>query len=219
MSGGVTSFTSIIYAQFGSTESVASYMLALRIMSQIREVSMAPFYSKVPLLSILRVKNNTASLIKTVKSSMRLSHFVFLFGFICTTFLINPFLVFIKSEVVFVNMEFWCLLGAAIFANRFGTMHLHTYTSTNHVITHIADTISGLIYIFLIWILSQYFTAYAIPLSMLGGYLFLSCFASFYSYKSLNKSSFWQFEKSVSVPFILGFILFSIVYVYLFNKL
>jgi hypothetical protein len=219
MSGGVTSLTSIIYAQFGSTESVASYMLALRIMSQIREVSMAPFYSKVPLLAILRVKNNTDTLIKTVKSSMQLSHFVFLIGFICTTFLIKPFLVIIRSEIVFVNMEFWCLLGAAIFANRFGTMHLHTYTSTNHIITHIADTISGLIYIFLIWILSQYSPTYAIPLSMLASYLFLSCFASFYSYKSLNKGSFWQFEKTVSIPFIMGFVVFSIAYVYLYDKL
>ncbi|PWJ60394.1 hypothetical protein CLV98_101578 [Dyadobacter jejuensis] len=214
MSGGVTSMTSLVYAQFGSSVSVASYLLALRIMSQIREVSMAPFYSKIPLLSILRVKHDLTGLLATVKRAMKLSHMVFVFGFICVSILINPFLDLIGSKVAFVDMDFWCLLGAAIFANRFGTMHLHTYTSTNHVITHIADSISGCLYIAIAWLLSGYIGPYSIPFGMLVGYVFLSWFAATYSYRSLNVPVFWRFESKVSFPYIFIFILFSALIIY-----
>jgi hypothetical protein len=213
MSGGLMSLTSVIYAQFGTKDSVASYLLALRLVSQIRDVSMAPFFSKIPLLARFRVQNNMQGLLTTIKKGMKWSHIVFVFGFICTTICIEPFLQVIGSEVTFIDPKLWILLGWAFYAYRFGSMHLQVYLSTNHVIAHIADGVSGIIYIGVTWLLSSHFGVYAIPVGMLSGYLGFYCwYCTKYSYKSLNNINFWYFEKGVSVPSIIVLLLFSIFY-------
>ena len=63
MSIGLTNVTGLIYAQVGSTAGIASYLLALRIINQVRDISMAPFYSKLPLLAMLRAKRDTQGLL------------------------------------------------------------------------------------------------------------------------------------------------------------
>ncbi|MEO7216485.1 hypothetical protein [Mucilaginibacter sp.] len=202
MSVGLTNLTGLIYAQVGNTAAVAAYLLALRIINQVKEISMAPFYSKLPLLAILRVKNDIPQLIKTVKRGMLLSHIVFLFGFIGVGLFINPLLILIHSHVQFVDQKLWLLLGVAFFIHRFGAMHMQVYLSTNHIISHIADGISGIMYIVSSLILIHYIGIYAIPVGMLVGYLgFYAWYAAKYSYQSLNVT-FWAFERGTSVlPF------------------
>ncbi|MBD1393333.1 hypothetical protein [Mucilaginibacter glaciei] len=210
MSAGVTNLTSIVYAQFGNTASVASYLLAIRIITQIKEVSMAPFYSKLPVLAIYRVNNDMVSLKAAIKRGMRLSHAVFIIGFIATSLLIGPLLRVIGSKTAFLDMNIWGLLGWAFYAQRFGAMHLQVYLTTNHVITHIADTVSGFLYIVAVYFLSKYIGVYAIPVGMLIGYLgFYSWYTTKFSYRSLNNTNFWQFERTVSVPFVAILIVFS----------
>ncbi|TDW48585.1 hypothetical protein EV144_10395 [Flavobacterium sp. 270] len=217
MSAGVTNITSIIYAQFGNSASVASYLLAIRLITQIREISMAPFYSKLPILAIFRVKNDMISLKATIKRGMRLSHLVFIAGFILTSILIKPFLLLINSEVSFVSMGIWAALGWAFFTHRFGAMHIQVYLTTNNVISHIADGISGLIFIISSLILSNYVGIYAIPVGMIFGHLCFYCwFTALYSYKSLGNESFWNFEKTVSIPSLILLIIFSIISLFLY---
>ncbi|WP_428661414.1 hypothetical protein [Runella sp.] len=217
MSAGVTNIISVLYAQFGSTDSVASYLLAIRIITQIREVSMAPFYSKLPLLAVYRVRNDVKSLIETIRKGMRLSHSVFFAGFILVAVFIDPLLQIIHSEVKFVPMQLWALLGWAFFIHRFGAMHIQVYLSTNHIISHIADGISGVLFIVSAFLLSSYLNVYAIPVSMLIGYgTFYIWYTSKYSYRSLGIKSFWQFEKKVSFPSAIGFTIFSIVTLFLY---
>lgn len=212
MSAGVTNITSIVYAQFGNTASVASYLLAIRLITQIREVSMAPFYSKLPLMAMYRVKNDMISLKSIIKRGMRLSHLVFIIGFILTSILINPFLKLIHSEVSFVSMGIWATLGWAFFTHRFGAMHIQVYLTTNHVISHIADGVSGLIFVLLAILLSNYIGIYAIPIGMIVGHVCFYCwFTALYSYRSLGNESFWNFEKTVSFPSIILLIIFSFI--------
>ena len=212
MSAGVTNITSIVYAQFGNTASVASYLLAIRLITQIREISMAPFYSKLPVLALFRVKNDIASLKSTIKRGMRLSHLVFIIGFILTSVLINPFLKLIHSEVTFVSMGIWATLGWAFFTHRFGAMHIQVYLTTNNVISHIADGISGIIFIVASLILSNYIGIYAIPVGMIIGHLCFYCwYTALYSYRSIGNETFWSFEKNVSIPSIILLIIFSFI--------
>ncbi|AMR34052.1 hypothetical protein A0256_22690 [Mucilaginibacter sp. PAMC 26640] len=199
MSVGLTNLTGLIYAQVGTTAGVASYLLALRIINQVRDISMAPFYSKIPLLAMLRVKNDIAKLTETVKRGMFLSHMVFLVGFIGVGIFINPLLQAIHSHVEFVDQKLWMLLGIAFFVHRFGAMHMQVYLSTNHIISHIADGVSGLLYIVSSLILIRYVGIYAIPVGMLVGYLgFYAWYAAKYSYRSLNVT-FWAFERTTSL--------------------
>lgn len=199
MSVGLTSLTGLIYAQIGSSAAVASYLLALRIINQVKEISMAPFYSKIPLLAMLRVKNDIPTLIKVVKRGMLLSHIVFIVSFILIGFSSNYLLNIIGSKVQFVDQKMWIALGIAFFVHRFGAMHIQVYMSTNHIVSHIADGVSGFLYIIATLILSHFIGIYAIPLGMLVGYLgFYAWYAAGYSYKSLGLN-FWSFERNVSL--------------------
>jgi len=212
MSAGLTNLTSIIYAQFGNTASVAGYLLAIRLITQIREVSMAPFYSKLPVLAMLRAKSDIVALKLTAKRGMKISHVVFLVGFILTSLCINPFLEIINSKVTFVSMHLWGLLGLAFFAHRFGAMHLQIYITTNHVISHIADGVSGILFILSAVFLSKYIGIYSIPVGMLTGYLlFYAWYTASHSYKSLGNESFWAFERTTSLPMAIILFVFFII--------
>ena len=203
MSVGLTNITGLIYAQIGTTFEVASYLLALRIINVIKEVSMAPFYSKIPLIAMLRVKNDLSGLINVIKRGMFLSHMVYIVGFISVGLLSGTLLKLINSQVQFVSQPLWILLGLAFFAHRFGAMHMQVYMSTNHIISHIVDGISGVICIISTVLLSNYIGVYAIPVGMLIAYLgFFSWYAAKYSYSSLQVK-FWDFEKSTSLVAIL----------------
>lgn len=218
MSIGLTNVTGLIYAQIGSTASVASYLLALRIITQIRDVSMAPFYSKLPLMAMLRAKNDLETLIKVVKKGMFLSNSVFIFGVIFVGLFSDYLLKLIHSDVKFVNQEMWLLLSLAFLAHRFGAMHMQVYLSTNHVISHVADGISGMIYILFSLLLIKSCGIYAIPLGMLAGYLgFYSWFAAKYSYKSLH-TSFVDFEIKASLVPIISMLIYIIILIYLDNE-
>jgi len=215
MSIGLTNITGIIYAQVGDTASVAAYLLALRIISQVRDISMAPFYSKIPLMAMLRAKNDLINLTSTIKRGMLLSHWLFIIGCISIGIASHPLLLMMHSKVQFVSYELWFLLSLAFFVHRFGAMHMQVYLSTNHVISHIADGISGVIYIVATLVLSKYIGVYAIPIGMLVGYLgFYAWYAAKYSYKSLNVN-FWTFEKNVTfLPLMASFLYIIIVEIY-----
>ena len=218
MSIGLTNATGLVYAQIGNTASVASYLLALRIITQIRDVSMAPFYSKLPLMAMLRAKNELGTLLKLVKKGMFLSNIIFVLGVICIGLFSDYLLELIHSDVRFVNQEMWLLLSLAFLAHRFGAMHMQVYLSTNHVISHIADGVAGIIYILVSLLLIKSCAIYAIPLGMLAGYLgFYSWYASKHSYKSLN-SSFWHFEKKASLVPIVLMLIYTIIIIFLHNE-
>jgi O-antigen/teichoic acid export membrane protein len=198
MSVGLTNLSGVIYAQVGSSASVAAYLLTLRIISQIREISMAPFYSTIPIMSILRVKNDLPGLRKHVTKSMFLSHITYVTGFVVAGLLMNKILHMIHSEVKFVDPLLWILIGIAFFIHRFGAMHVQVQMSTNHIVSHIADGISGILYIISSVILSRYIGVYAIPVGMLVGYLgFYAWYAARYSYRSLD-TTFFKFEPRAS---------------------
>ncbi|WP_369328909.1 hypothetical protein [Danxiaibacter flavus] len=204
MSVGLYNLTGVVYAQIGSSPAVASYLLVMRIISQIRDISMAPFYSKIPLMARLRVQHDIKGLVKLVQRGMLLSHLVFVVGFVTVGLFANQLLTLIHSKVEFVDQTMWLLMGVAFFIHRFGAMHMQVYLSTNHVISHIADGISGILYIVSTLMLARYIGIYAIPIGMLIGYLgFYAWYAAKFSYKSLQVN-FLNFEKLTSfVPLVI----------------
>jgi hypothetical protein len=216
MSAGLTNLTGLIYAQFGTSASVASYLLALRILNQVKEISMAPFYSKLPLLAKLRVVNDLPGLIKVCRKGMFMSHVVYVVLFCVIGITSDELLKVIGSKVEFVDQGFWLLLGIAFFVHRYGAMHMQIYLSTNHIISHIADGVSGILYVISTVLLSKYIGINAIPIGMLVGYLgFYAWYSAIYSYKSL-RVNFWKFERQTSGVAIIMLVLYSI-YVYKFR--
>jgi hypothetical protein len=214
MSFGVVQASGLIYAQIGNTTNVASYLIALRILNTIRGFSQAPFYSKIPLLARLRAQGNIFKQISIAKEGMIRAYWCFVAGFIIVGLTANPLLVYIKSNAKFVSLSMWALMGIAYFLERYGAMHLQLYSTTNHIIWHKANGISGLIYLGVSLFLLKYIEVYAFPVGLLLGYLgFYTWYSASYSYRTF-KLKFWNFEKNVMLP-PLVIILLYILYLYI----
>ena len=195
MSLGLTNVTGIFYAQIGGTGAVASYLLALRVINQIRDVSMAPLYSKIPVLSRLRAKGSMNEFIRIAKRGSSLAHGVFGFGIITVGALFNVLIKLANSNVEFVSVDLWFLMGIAYVVHRYGAIHMQIYLTTNHVITHIVDSISGLIFILATYLLIGRYDVYAFPMAMIIGFIsFYAWYAPYKSLKSMNVS-IWNFDK------------------------
>jgi len=210
MSIGLTNLTGIFYAQIGTTASVASYLLALKIITQIRDVSMAPLYSKIPLMAKLRAENNIVNLAKVARRGMFIAHMVFIFAVLIVGLSAQSIIQMIGSKTEFVSPTLWFLLSVAFLVHRYGAMHMQVYLTTNHVITHIVDGVSGLIFILAAGLLLHKYGVYAFPMGMIIGYLCCHAWVSpKYSLSSINQG-FWQFEKNNLLLFFL-FILINLV--------
>ena len=200
MSYGLVQLSGIIYAQVGEASGVASYLLALRLIQMVSQFSQAPFYSKLPTLAKLRSEGNLNHQIIIAKRGMLFAYWTFVAGFIGLGIFASPLLVVIGSNVKFVNPLLWGLMGLGIFAERYGSMHINLYSTTNHIINHFANGFSGLIYLVFSLTLFKQIGIYAFPIGTLAGYLGFYCwYSAKHSYQALGLN-FWAFESSVMIP-------------------
>ncbi|MBK0380684.1 lipopolysaccharide biosynthesis protein [Mucilaginibacter segetis] len=198
MSQGLTNLSGILYAQVGNPAAVASYMIGLRIITEIRNVSNAPFYSKIPLMARLRAEGNYVKLTQVAQRGMRMAHLVYIGGAVFVGLFFNLFLTVIGSHIHFVDPKLWLMLTFAFYIHRYGALHMQLYNTTNHIISHIVDTVAGVIFIIMALALIKPMGIYAIPAGMLCGYLgFYAWYAAMHSLKSLNVN-FFKFEFKVS---------------------
>lgn len=204
VSTGIMNLNSVFVAQVSDAAFLASYLLALRIINLIKEISMAPFYSKIPLISMLRAKNDIDGIIKVSKRGMFISHLAYALGFVCVGMFSSFFLHMIHSETQFVDHTMWILLGIGFFFQRMGGMHLQVYLTSNHIISYVADLISGVLFVISLYILFPLINLYAVPTAIIIGYTgFYFWYAASYSYKSMNLN-FGNFEFSIlRFPFLL----------------
>lgn len=213
MSNSLTSILSILYAQIADSKELASYMLSLRYLTQVKDISVAPFYTKLPSFAMLYSQGKIEDIKKVAQRGMLASNLVFIVGSIGLVEMGYFLISILDSDVQFVDRPLWILLIIAFFVHRFGAMHVHLYQVGNHIISHIADGVSGAIFILTTLFLFEDYKIYAIPIGMLAGYLgFYSWFASYRSYKLLNEN-FFSFERKANLLPI------SILFVYIFVTL
>ncbi|MEZ0359013.1 hypothetical protein [Mycobacterium sp. SA01] len=199
LSYGVIQSSGIIYAQVGSTASVASYLLGMRFMQILTQFSQAPFYSKIPVYSRLYAEGKKDELLQIAQRGMRLSHWAFVVGFLGIEFVVQPLLRLIGSNAAFPTSLLWTLMGLGFFAERFGAMHIQLYSTTNHIVWHIANGVSGTIYLAVSFGLLKVLGAYAFPVGIIAGYYgFYSWYAARFSYREFNLRPV-AYEKSCSV--------------------
>jgi hypothetical protein len=83
-----------------------------------------------------------------------------------------------------------------MFAERYGAMHIQLYSTTNHIIWHIANGVSGVIYLVVALVLFKQIGVYAFPVGTLAGYLGFYCwYSAMHSYGAFDLK-FWEFERS-----------------------
>ncbi len=204
LSFGVLQFTGVLCSQYAAIGFVSSYLLALRIMSTIIEFSRAPFYSRIPELSILYSRGDKSSLLLKAKNGFFQTIWLYTILVIVLFFLAKPMLLLIKSNTVFVSANVWVIMSIAFFFERYGSLHVQLYTITNHVIWHKSNLGSSIIILLSIFVLQRYLGFLVFPVSLLLGNLFwYSWYGARHNYKEFE-ISILKFEFfSVILPFFL----------------
>ena len=187
MSLGVVQASGLVYARLGDAADVASYLLGLRMIQMISQISQAPFYSKIPALARLWAEGRPEEHLALAARGMRLSHLTFTTGFLVIGLVMDQAMVAIGSSTAFVSWSLWGLLGLAFYAERAGAMHLQLYSTTNHIIWHIANGITGLAMAAIALALYPQLNITAFPVAMLLSYGLIYCPISYwYSYRSFD---------------------------------
>lgn len=211
MGYGLTQASGIFYAQISSAENVASYLLALRLIEMVSVFSQAPFYSKLPLLAKLRSQGQISQQVKIAQKGMTISYWSYFIGFVIIGIFAHPLLRLIGSNAEFVPKLLWGVLGLGKFVERYGAMHIQLYSTTNHIIWHIANGITGLIYLGCSLLLFSFIGVYAFPVGILVSNVgFYSWYSASHSYKAFGLR-FWNFEKKTMFFPLIGAILYCLI--------
>lgn len=203
LSFGVIQLSALLYARLQEVGVVATYLLAMRLMQALSTIAQAPFYSKLPTLARLKAAGNDDELLRLASRGMRGAHLTYCIGFLVIGFAVPPVLQVIGSRTEFASPQLWSLLGVAFFLERYGAMHLQLYSTTNHIIWHKANGLTGAGMLLLSLALYSMLGVLAFPLSMTIAYGLIYCpMALVHSYRQF-KLKFWPFDGgSAVVPLI-----------------
>lgn len=195
-SRGVIFSSGIIYAQVADSAALAAYLVAFRVMQMVMDFSNAPFYSKLPLLSTLRSQGREREQIEVAGRGMRLAYWSYVCGVIAVGIVAPIALHKLQSNAAWVAPSLWSVMAVAFFVERFGAMHIQLYSTTNHIIWHTANGVSGVIYLLASFALLPVVGVYAFPLGILIGYLsFYSWYAPLHVRRAFT-FDFWQFQRT-----------------------
>jgi len=147
MSYGVVQASGLVVAQIGTTPTVSAYLFSLKVLDIIKNFSNAPFYSKIPLYNRLFAEGNMNGLMVRIENGMRFSLLAFSVTAIIVGIAGQPLLRLIGSNVTLVSEWIWIAMIFAYFFDRYGALHLQLYSITNDIVWHIANGVSGLIFI------------------------------------------------------------------------
>lgn len=203
MSHGLIQASGLIYSQLVSPHELASYLLALRVVTVVSQLSQAPFYSKLPELARLYAAGELAKCVALASRCMKHAQVILVAGVVTVALLSGTLLNLIGSETSFVPLSQWALIAIAFFAERLGAMHLQLFSVTNHIIWHVANGVTGTLMIALGVSLYPNLGVTALPTAMLIAYsIFYAPYASRASSRALG-FSIWRFETGVSLlPFM-----------------
>jgi O-antigen/teichoic acid export membrane protein len=201
---GLIQATGIFYAQIGSAGNVAAYLLALNLIRALSQFSGVPFYSKIPALSRLRAEGKLTQQQKLAEKGMRWCFCILTAGIVILGVFGPLLLEHIKGNTSFVAYDLWALMGLAAFLERYGAMHIQLYSTSNHIITHIANAVTGLIFVMAVALGYKFWGIYTFPIAQIASNLsFYNWYAARHSYGAF-RLRFWYFERrTVFVPFIM----------------
>jgi len=187
LSTGLANVTGVVYAQFAGTSALAAYLFAVKLISEIRNLTYAPLYSKLPLLGRLRAQGDVVELVRVSRRGINTSYAVFLLGVLVVGFGAEWGLHLIESRTTFVPTPLWWLLAIGYFGNRVGAMHMQLYQTTNDVVAHIWDSAAGVVLALIMITLVGSIGVYAFPIAIIAAYLALHAPVSLvYSYRASN---------------------------------
>lgn len=198
-SRGVIFSSGVIYAQVADAAGLAAYLIAFRVIQMLMDFSNAPFYSKLPLLSKFRSQGREKEQLQMAARGMRLAYWSYVAGVVGAGILAPLAFRQLGSHATWVTPSLWALMGVAFFVERFGAMHIQLYSTTNHIIWHTANGVSGAIYLVTSIVLLPFVGVFAFPLAILVGYIsFYSWYAPLHVYRAFT-FDFWRFQRDTAL--------------------
>jgi O-antigen/teichoic acid export membrane protein len=180
----------VVYAQLAPAAQVAPYLLAIRVIQVITQVSAAPFYSHLPDFAALYALNRREELVAQARRSMSRANSLYVACALAVAILGEPLLRLIGSQVAFVSAPLWLLIATAFFLERFGAMHLQLYSLSNHILWHVVNGVSGILILVFSAALYPLFGVAAFPLALIAGYGGFYCwFSARLVYKHYHQSA------------------------------
>lgn len=206
MSIGVSQGMTIAIANMLVAAEAASVQLALRIMQIISQFSQVPFYTMIPELNRLRADGKTEPLAVAAAAAMRKSLWIFMVGALAVDLGIRHLLAMLGSQTHFRGNFFWLALTLAVCAERFGAMHINILLTSNRAIAHVANGVTGLLWVAGMVVLFPRIGPLALPISMFIAYTgFYAWYSAVLSHRSMPGISFWRFAGRVTAfPLILA---------------
>lgn len=202
MSHGLIQASGLVYSQLVSARELASYLLALRVITMVSQVSQAPFYSKLPELARLHALGESGKCLAVARRAMMFAQALLSLGIVSVALCSGTLLDLIGSETPFVPLSQWALIAFAFFVERFGAMHLQLFSVTNHITWHITNGVTGALMIAIAVGLYPIQGIEALPTAMLIAYcIFYAPYAARASSKAFG-FSLWRFETRTSIPAI-----------------
>lgn len=199
MSLGVSQGMSIAMANLLAAAQAASVQLALQVMQIISQFSQVPYYTRIPELNRLRAGGQTAQLATAAAGAMRASLWAFVAVAIMVDLWARQLLVLIGSQTQFPDKLFWLVLMLAVFAERYGAMHIQLLLTSNKAIAHVANGVTGMIWIVGMFLLFPLMGSLALPASMLIAYAgFYAWYSAIHSHRSMPGVDFRRFEVGVA---------------------
>lgn len=205
-------FTGMVFAQIGAPDRVAAYLLAMHLLTTLRTYAMVPFYAKIPTLIQLRAQHRLSDLRNTAARVMRRAHWTYVLGFVAVGAGAAEFVRLIGSTVAFIPTPLWVMFGAAAFAERYGAMHLLLYGTTNHIVAHLANGVTTLVYAALATALFPLVNWYGFAVAYtVANVMIFAPYAARLSYRSIDTRPL-DFERGVGLApaaVVLGFTLLA----------
>ncbi len=199
LSRGVLWSSGLLVAQFLDAEEIAVYLLALRLMQALSDFSSAPLYSKLPLLAAWYANGRHADILAVAERGMRLGFSIFVTGAVVLGLAGPSLLDALGSSIPFAPSALWIVLSLAFLVERYGAFHIQLYSTTNHIIWHIANGVTGSLFLIGAVALLPSIGIYAYPSAMLASYLsFYSWYAARHSYRAFGMN-FLVFERRTSM--------------------
>jgi hypothetical protein len=195
MSGGIMQLSGLVYARLVSPLVLGPFLVGLRLIAIVSELSRAPFYTKIPTINRLYAAGKIAELRALARSAMAKSYFVYIAGFSALLALGPLGMRLIKSQTPFPDHVLWILLGSSFLIERYGAMHIQIVSASNRIIWHWANGITGVALILLSWALFPFFGIHGFAAAL--GLAYLLCYswvAPLLSYRLL-KVKFLGFEQ------------------------
>jgi hypothetical protein len=213
MTYGIIQGTGIVYAQIASPAYAAAFLLAQRVVRMLSSFANAPFYTRIPHMSRLYAEGKSIELVESARVGMLRTNWVLVAGIIAVGFIAEPLLAVVDSQTPFVTPSVWWLLGLAALFERIGAMHLQLYSTTNRIVWHIANGVSGLVMLCAIPLAYHAIGVEGLPLGILIAYGgFYVPYSLFQSYRTFHLKLFWMdmWASILPVSVVLSFLLSAI---------